>query len=98
MSCALVACCGASAVEQPERPAAERTPAAASATSEDVRRHVRMAHSSVGPGVLGRCGKDAAAVRKRHAATGRVVRSVSRLEALDLHHVADLHDILADTL
>src|SRR5262245_9200801 len=89
MACAFAFCCGASrGVEQLASAAAERTKKVT----------MRMAHSSVGPGVLSRCGEDAAAVRKRHATARGVVRSVSRPEAIDLHHIADLQDILADTL
>src|SRR5262249_19421596 len=88
MSCPPAACCGASrAVEQPERTAAQRTPS----------RPIRMV-ASVWPRVLGRCGKDAPAVRERHATTRGVVGSVSRPEAVDRYHVADLQDVLADAL
>src|SRR4029079_17365645 len=82
--------------EHAENPVTQTTPTTASATSGDGRRQMRIAHSSGWPRMLSRCGKDAAAVRKRHATTGGVVRSVSRPEAFDLHYVADLQDILAD--
>src|ERR1043165_821634 len=59
---------------------------------------MRMALSSVGSGILGRCGEDAAAIGKRHLTARGVVRSVARLEPLHLHHVANLHDVAVNTL
>src|SRR5687768_16910177 len=46
--------------------------------------------------VFGRRGEHAAAVAERHASARRVVRAVTRAEALDDHHVADLHRVARD--